>query len=501
MTSENTTDTNPVNTKSRIRTIFEGIFESSKTKNLYSSLPSISQIRAPTLQAFWDRMRSIDAVDAIRSTHIRNVRSGRDTFNDIFRVNFALNDRKAPLIAGGVHGLLATVPEAERESKFPRQQLCEYMGITEDQYKEIDSNGYRRDVFYVFLSLFEDAKSSDTGGNLHTPHMLLIEELVTTLNAGCVCGFPYGEIAEVTKDSIINMNVQEEPNGSRAASYKATVTCTEPNRISVAATLRTSAWLSLGVETHLSYDITLNDDKTISYQNVHTTAAFQGIDRMRSHALFEDHLKNPSSSYSLQQDPPQIYPVRQGLILATPLKGKTFTVASMLSSSPQTVTPPETDISSQPEAQEARESGANTALPTSSQEPDTSSAPEESQRSSEQQANSSTIWERIHNFCIAIFRYIKGLFSSTKVSTSANAAEEVHEKLVTFSDRRTSSAPGISALRHSAAERSAQGPQQQPNQQRTTTDLATGTDGLPGSQVSSVHVRAAAQGSSRSHER
>lgn len=492
------TTQNPVTTrgeKSRIRTVFEDLLVPFKAKSRNDTLPSLGQIRAPTLKAFWDRMRTIDSIDALRSMHIKNVRSGRDTFHDLFRIDFSLNGRKAPLVEGGFRGILSRVPEAERESKFPRTELCEYMGMTEEQYKELDYNGYRRDAFYLLQSLFEDAKDRNPNENFHVPHTLLIEELVTTLNAGCVCGFPYGEIAEVTKDAIINMNAQGQLNGGNSALYKVKVTCTEPNKISVSATLRTSEWLSLGVETLLSYDVTVNDDKSISYENVHMTAVFQGMDQMYSNILLEEYRNNPAIAYSLQQDPPKTYPVKQGLILATPLQGKTFTAESMLSSSPQKA-PSQVDTSAQHEAGKTTE---DTVTPATQQKTTSNDKTREASRRSGKTL-AGTILGKIRNFFVAVLRYIQGLLGLTKKSFGTPAANTVHEEKVSDNDRVQPTTPAISVTQCPAAERSTEKPPQhaQPN---TAPALATGTDGMPSSLISSVHVGAAACSSGRSQSR
>ena len=305
----------------------------------YKKLP-IALRRSAALKEFWEELRKVNALYSIRSTHIGNVLDGADTSKDLFRVGCSLNDKRVCGIPGGFDQILSYTLEEDRESKFPRQQLCEYLEITEQQHKEIDAYGYRRNVFLVLLTLFESAHASDRSAKFQVPHILLLEELVTTLNGGCILGCPYVELASAAREDIKDIENEElypcRPLPKILSNVS--VTCTSPNRITVYASVGLLPWLGIGTETSLSYDVTVVDDKYIAYHNVCATVLLHGTDKKLSKKQYAEFCINPETGYSLQQDPPSVFPEKEGLILNASLPGGAFTAKSMLSSVPERVT-------------------------------------------------------------------------------------------------------------------------------------------------------------------
>lgn len=310
--------------------------DSSKTAK--TNISPVTRRRSDALKEFWEKMRNADTLHCLRGTHANDVLAGETTFGDLFRVGCSLNEKKASSIASNFSELNSHVSVEERERKFPIQQLCEHIGITEQQYRKIDKYGYRRDIFYALLSIFEDTQGDDNNMNFQVPHVLLLEELTTTLNGG-IFSFPYVQLAQSANMSSEDMYDEElRPHRTQTTHSKVDVTCTSPNKITVTATAALPNWLGICFETRLSYDVAVIDDKSISYHNANVTVILEGADAKRFDAAYREFCRDHTKSYNPQQAPPTIFPEKEGLILYTPLKAAAFTTQSMLFPCPEKVT-------------------------------------------------------------------------------------------------------------------------------------------------------------------
>ncbi|QJC27721.1 hypothetical protein ANPL_03315 [Anaplasma platys] len=165
--------------------------------------------------------------------------------------------------------------------------------------------------------------------------MLLLEELVTTLNQELFF-FPHTYLIAsegYALESLIDDSNEELWSGKFSPTGDITITCPAPNKISVFVKVKFPAWLgtTTGVESQLSYDVEVIDDEFISYQNIRTTFLFQGTNRRLFDKTCREFRKNPGRGHHFQLDPPNIFPEKEGLIMDAQLEGGAFTIQSMLS--------------------------------------------------------------------------------------------------------------------------------------------------------------------------
>ena len=292
----------------------------------------------------------VDFVTAMRGQLPQSVLNGSVTFHDLLSSDLSLNRYYSK---EKIKGILHKATEEQREAAFPRQQLCKYMGITEETYKEIDVDNKRRDSFVLLQTLFKNASSKwRIWGKNKVPHMLIIEELVNTLNTECLGEFLYdAAIVAVERDA----NVKEVPwidRNTLPKEKRLLVSCTDPNRITVRAEYTLYPWSEthLGIKMRVEYDVAVVEDRLISYQDVYPTISFSTTHkgptdwkRIRPYTFdMENTLPHPEKYKGYWGCGRQA----SGYLIMMGMEGKTFTAQSMLSSTPQEAQLPE------PEAQQ-----------------------------------------------------------------------------------------------------------------------------------------------------
>ncbi|WP_169193341.1 hypothetical protein [Anaplasma platys] len=294
--------------------------------------------RTESVKQFNDSMRDVDAVHEIHGTLIKDVSSGKNTFSDLFRANIHLNGLPCRTVGRGLYEA-STVEE--RETIFPRQQISRLLGITEQQYRTIDTAEKRRDVFFVLHSLFEKAVNDATSTEqLHVPHMLLLEELTTTLHQGGVTGFPLLKVLQAAHKEEEFISDKPRMDRSTPDSKEITLMCTEPNKVSVHAKCWTPKWLGGGVTTILQYDISFlpregNLPERILYDGLKVLVAFPGTAEGHTTPHSEAHLLEsmnsgvPGGILNIAEESNFKYP-DTGFSVVANFSCKAFTVPSML---------------------------------------------------------------------------------------------------------------------------------------------------------------------------
>lgn len=271
-----------------------------------------------------------DFVKSLHNTRQYGVLSGSRTFHDLLATDLLIGGkyRTPEEIKNIFNGLTLE----QREKAFPRQEICAHLGITEEQYREIDKFGNRRDAFVLLKKLFADAKHVWNKNKI--PHMLLIEELVTTFNAGCIGGFLYDTVTTAVTHQTGVTQVPWIQRGTHPKEKKLHISCTNPNRIAVRAEYSLYPWPESGnkAQVLVEYDIAIVEGKLISYQDVATTVRYLSNGNtwswMPRWAIDKSPIVNPTISY------PEKY---KGVVMlgaggaVLGLKGKTFTAQSMLS--------------------------------------------------------------------------------------------------------------------------------------------------------------------------
>ena len=207
--------------------------------------------RSESVLQFAGLISGADVLDDIRGKLKKDELSGKDTWSDLFRATIKINGLDCKERGKQIFDASA---EDMREAKFPRDRLCAYMGMTEQQYRKIDTYSKRRDIFFVLNSLFENATSAASApSQLQIPHMLLIEELATTLHQGGITGFPLIQILQSGHKEDEYVNDKPRIDNSVQDRKEITLYCDDPNKISVVARCWTPKWLGGGVMTSLQY--------------------------------------------------------------------------------------------------------------------------------------------------------------------------------------------------------------------------------------------------------
>lgn len=293
--------------------------------------------RTEALRKFHEMMEEVDAVSTIRCTTNQDVRSGKDTFSDLFRANLHLNGISCRTRGRTVYD--ASTP-VDREIVFPRNMLCKHMGETAEWYQGIDIAEKRRDIFFVLHSLFEEgAQNSTYGEKLQVPHMLLLEELTTTLHQGGISGFPMLEALKVAHRGEEFAHDKPRIDVSVPDRKEIILKCTSPNTVHVYAKCWTPRWLCGGVTTILQYDLSLIPAKgtfpdCILYDGIKALATFPGNVEGRSEPHSKDPLLNSEhadpaiikNTASIVYDPSEA----QGFSVIASFASKALTASSML---------------------------------------------------------------------------------------------------------------------------------------------------------------------------
>lgn len=218
-----------------------------------------------------NQIRKIDFMKSLRNVQKQNVLNGEITLSNLLSTNLHVNS--CSYTAEDASHILHNSTETQKEKVFPRKQLCEYMGITEEQYREIDTLGNRRDSFVILQTLFEKA-SKTKRRKRKVPHMLLIEELVSTLNAECIGEFLYDTAIIAMGRGAKKECVPWIKLGTYPEEKNISIECTDPNRVTVRMEFKLNPWWPKrywGIKMRVEYDIAVVEDRLISYQDVYPT--------------------------------------------------------------------------------------------------------------------------------------------------------------------------------------------------------------------------------------
>ena len=323
---------------------------------------------------FKKRIEKVDFVRSLRDTQ-QNVLSGSKTLSDLLATDLYVNH---PYTTAEIKYIFDHSKETQRERVFPRQQLCNYMGMTEHQYKELDVDNHRRDAFFLIQRLFKDARWNYPVSQNKIPHMLLIEELVNTLNTQCIGKFLYDTALAAVEHEVDSTQVSSWLQyGTYPDKRRLFVLCHDtPNTITVRAeySLYPYPQPDMGIKVRLAYDVTVEEDRFISYQNIHAMVIFPRTNEkvldQRMEKAMEWEIGNirkkvfeGRSSLTQYPDPEMAkfildYDIQKsGFVMDAMLLGKTFAAQSILKTSPQEISPQEylllrnknRDIASSPE--------------------------------------------------------------------------------------------------------------------------------------------------------
>ncbi|QJC27724.1 hypothetical protein ANPL_03330 [Anaplasma platys] len=302
---------------------------------------------------FGERIQKVDFVASLRNTQ-QDVLDGSATLNDLHTTNLFVNLRYDEEEIRKLN----SATEEKKEALFPRRQLCEHMGITEEQYKAIDAGGRRRDAFVLLKTMFKNASQHEKQSNKKIPHMLLIEELVNTLNTKCIGKFLYDTAQSAIGDEVSATQAASWPRyGAHPDEKRLFVRCIDPDKITVRAeySLYPKPQPDLGIKVRIAYDVEVCQDKFISYQNIHAVVVFPRTPAaaanpgMPEWEIVNTRKKVFDGVSSLTQYPD---PAMAGFVLDYDLQGwgfamdamlvgKTFTAQSLLSTTLQEVKLPE----------------------------------------------------------------------------------------------------------------------------------------------------------------
>lgn len=182
------------------------------------------------------------------------------------------------------------MPQDERLSLFPVEEICRKTGITPEKYaSDIDNKGNRRELFCKFRLIFEKSKAADVTGKACIPNPLLIEELISTLNQSSVLAYPSMLVsaASVTADKesaylypidtfdydTLGDKILKSESGAPIR-HSVHMQCTDPNKISVYLHFFPTSWIGGLMSSHSRYDLSINEEtQCIEYSNLYTHIA------------------------------------------------------------------------------------------------------------------------------------------------------------------------------------------------------------------------------------
>ena len=303
-----------------------------------------------------DRVLSMQTPSsAIRKLEFEDVRIGGATINDISRSclhiygvnedNLCMSSVDFLMGIGNASQAPATVHKSSLE-QHPSDELCNLLQMTKEEYQSnLNTSGHRAIAATVLKELIRSAASKQ-GKSVTDIHPVLIEELITTTNQGCICGFPSFEVESSNHNLFITqppekMHITTKPvyMGIDRGLY---IDFKSENELSMYSHFYPVAWLGGYVATHLWYDVSVSPDTgQLHYKNFVVRIAFPGVDKVYPEPKFRSKIDMDSISkeeVTIFRNLPRKMPA-SGFVLEWNLPDESIPIADMFSVRPAKTTP------------------------------------------------------------------------------------------------------------------------------------------------------------------